>query len=283
MAPATPSAGGTSTNAYLINAAVDVHHDDPAFGYRFIADELERLGHRASENRVQRLCSAQRTLVGAFARSGAWPATGPSGPRRPGRAGLHAPTTPNELWLTDITEHRTGEGKLYSAPSRTSAPTGSSATRSDARMTAALAVRALHQRPRTRGRRRDTIVHSDRGSQFRSHAYVRALADVELRGSMGRVGNVRRQRRHGVVLLTAPEERARLQAMEDARGTPSGHRHLDRADLQPPPPSAGTREAHAESNMRPSTASQERPETPDQPSQPKAGQSRTRSWCSSIW
>ena len=47
-------------NAYLTNAAVDVNHDDPAFGYRFIADELERLGHQASENRVWRLCSDQR-------------------------------------------------------------------------------------------------------------------------------------------------------------------------------------------------------------------------------
>jgi transposase InsO family protein len=34
----------------------------------------------------------------------------------------------------------------------------------------------------------DTVVHSDRGSQFRSHAYVRALREAQLRGSMGRVG-----------------------------------------------------------------------------------------------
>jgi hypothetical protein len=27
-------------DAHLINAALDIHHDDPAFGYRFIADEL---------------------------------------------------------------------------------------------------------------------------------------------------------------------------------------------------------------------------------------------------
>jgi hypothetical protein len=27
-------------DAHLINAAVDVHHDDPEFGYRFITDEL---------------------------------------------------------------------------------------------------------------------------------------------------------------------------------------------------------------------------------------------------
>ncbi len=30
-------------NAYLTNAAFDAHCDDPAFGYRFISDELERL------------------------------------------------------------------------------------------------------------------------------------------------------------------------------------------------------------------------------------------------
>jgi hypothetical protein len=26
-------------DAHLINAAYDIHHDDPAFGYRFIADQ----------------------------------------------------------------------------------------------------------------------------------------------------------------------------------------------------------------------------------------------------
>jgi putative transposase len=43
--------------AHLINAALDIHHDDPAFGYRFIADELAGLGVTAGENRVARLCS----------------------------------------------------------------------------------------------------------------------------------------------------------------------------------------------------------------------------------
>ena len=39
-------------DAHLINAALDVHHDDPAFGYRFIADELPAGGITAGENRV---------------------------------------------------------------------------------------------------------------------------------------------------------------------------------------------------------------------------------------
>ncbi len=43
-------------DAHVINAIVDVHVDDPEFGYRFIADELEAAGHRVGERRVWRLC-----------------------------------------------------------------------------------------------------------------------------------------------------------------------------------------------------------------------------------
>ena len=39
-------------DAHLINAALDIHADDPAFGYRFIADQLAERGVTASENRV---------------------------------------------------------------------------------------------------------------------------------------------------------------------------------------------------------------------------------------
>ncbi len=45
-------------DAHLINAAIDIHHDDPEFGYRFITDELADQGVRASRNRVNRLCSS---------------------------------------------------------------------------------------------------------------------------------------------------------------------------------------------------------------------------------
>jgi hypothetical protein len=47
-------------DAHLINAAIDIHADDPAFGYRFIADELAARGISAGENRVARLCSQQK-------------------------------------------------------------------------------------------------------------------------------------------------------------------------------------------------------------------------------
>lgn len=44
------------TDAPLVNAARDIDADDPAFGYRYIADELPGKGITAGEKRVQRLC-----------------------------------------------------------------------------------------------------------------------------------------------------------------------------------------------------------------------------------
>src|SRR5690606_24945120 len=43
-------------DARLVNKIIDIHADDPEFGYRFIADELEADGETCSENGVHRLC-----------------------------------------------------------------------------------------------------------------------------------------------------------------------------------------------------------------------------------
>ncbi|GAA0315030.1 hypothetical protein GCM10009528_35920 [Kineococcus aurantiacus] len=47
-------------DARLLNAAIAIHHDDPEFGYRFIADELEQQRLKASHSRVNHLCSLQK-------------------------------------------------------------------------------------------------------------------------------------------------------------------------------------------------------------------------------
>ena len=49
------------SDAHTINAIVDVHADDPEFGYRFIADQLEQLGERSCERRVWRLANSRRS------------------------------------------------------------------------------------------------------------------------------------------------------------------------------------------------------------------------------
>ncbi len=173
-------------DAQLTNAAFDIHHDDPAFGYRFIADELLEQGFSAGENRVARLCSEQR-IWSVFAKK--------RGLNRKAGPPVHddlvdrqftAPA-PNLLWLTDITEHRTGEGKLYLCAIKDVHSNRIVGYSLDDRMKASLAVAALRNAIGLRSPA-GTIVHSDRGSQFRSTAYVRTLRNNGLVGSMGRVG-----------------------------------------------------------------------------------------------
>jgi helix-turn-helix protein len=86
-------------DAHLLNAVVDVHADDPEFGYRFIADELERAGHVVSERRVWRLCSEHKvwstTAKKGRRHSGKRPGT--PGPRRPRPARLQRARTRHGL------------------------------------------------------------------------------------------------------------------------------------------------------------------------------------------
>ncbi|ULD38882.1 IS3 family transposase [Rhodococcus qingshengii] len=173
-------------NAHLINAAYDIHADDPAFGYRFIADELPGRGIIAGENRVARLCSQQRIWSVFAKKRGLNKKSGP-----PVHDDLVArkftAQKPNQLWLTDITEHWTDTGKLYLCAIKDVYSNKIVGYSIDSRMKASLAVNALTNALALRGAAA-TIVHSDRGSQFRSRKFVHTLSDNGLQGSMGRVG-----------------------------------------------------------------------------------------------
>ena len=150
-------------DAHLINAAIDIHGDDPGFGYRFIADELAARGISAGENRVSRLYSAQR-IWSVFAKK--------RGLNRRAGPPVHddlvarqfSAKGPNELWLTDITEHATGQGKLYLCAIKDLHSNRIVGYAIDSRMKATLAVSALNNAVALRDPAA-TIVHSDRGSQ----------------------------------------------------------------------------------------------------------------------
>lgn len=174
-------------DAHLINAALTVHADDPVFGYRFIADELAaEHGITASENRVHRLCREHRITSVIAKRRGRGMKVGPAVHDDLVRREFSA-DRPNELWLTDITEHPTAEGKLYLCAVKDVYSNRIVGYSIDDRMKASLAVAALRNAIGLR-RPRGTVVHSDRGSQFRSTKFVRVLRDAGLHGSMGRVG-----------------------------------------------------------------------------------------------
>lgn len=51
--------------AYRINALHDAHHEDPTFGYRYLADEARRVGWRMSRRTAWKLCSQAGILSSA--------------------------------------------------------------------------------------------------------------------------------------------------------------------------------------------------------------------------
>ena len=176
------------TVAYRANALFDAHRDDPEFGYRFLAGEAEAAGQRMCERSAWRICR-DNAWWSAFGKKRAKNGKRPGPPvhddlvRRDFTA-----SAMNELWLTDITEHPTGEGKLYLCAVKDAWSGRIVGYSIGSRMQARLAVNALDNAVARRGQVAGCTVHSDRGSQFRSRKFVHALNRHRLAGSMGRVG-----------------------------------------------------------------------------------------------
>ena len=96
-------------------------------------------------------------------------------------------TEPNRVWVTDITELATGEGKLYLCVIKDLYDGAMVAWKTDPRPPAAWVTAtveaALMKRPESRG----AILHSDHGSQYTSNAYRQCLQRYGLQLSMGKV------------------------------------------------------------------------------------------------
>ena len=185
----SPVTGRELMQAYRANALHDAHLEDPEFGYRFLADEAKSLGEPMCDRTAWRLCRDQQW----------WSAFGKKKARGKGRKPgppVHddlvqrefVAAAPNELWLSDITEHWTGEGKLYLCAVKDVWSNRIVGYSIDAQMTSVLAVTALNNAVLRRGDVAGCVLHTDRGSQFRSRKLQRALTAHGMAGSMGRVG-----------------------------------------------------------------------------------------------
>lgn len=195
---ADPITTSEVVEAYRANALFDAHKDDPEFGHRLLADEARDAGEAMSDRTAWRIASS----------NGWWSAFGKKRGRNGKKPGppvhddlcavvdeygrtrhVFAADAPNQLWLVDITEHKTAEGKLYCCAIKDACSGKIVGYSIDSRMKSRLAVQALENAVQVRGDVAGCVVHSDRGSQFRSRKFLRALARHRLVGSMGRVGS----------------------------------------------------------------------------------------------
>ena len=195
---ARPVTDAELEQAYRANALFDAHRDDPEFGYRYLVEAAREAGEPMAERTAWRICSRNRWWS-AFGK----PQRAKNG-KKPGppvhddlcayldnhgvRRHRFVADAPNELWVADITEHRTSEGKLYLCAIKDVFSNRIVGYSIDSRMKSRLAVAALNNAVARRSEVAGCVLHTDRGSQFRSRKFVRVLGRHAMVGSMGRVG-----------------------------------------------------------------------------------------------
>ena len=96
---------------------------------------------------------------------------------------------PNESWVSDITYIWTNEGWLYLAGIKDLYTKELVGYAINKRMTADLVCRALNMAIKNKRPSKELIVHSDRGSQYCSHAYHKIIKQHQFTGSMSGRGN----------------------------------------------------------------------------------------------
>ncbi|MES2172119.1 MAG: IS3 family transposase [Actinomycetota bacterium] len=177
-------------DAHLIDTIRDLHQlARGTYGVRRVHAELVlgrrlRVGHGRVE-RLMRLAGLQGVHHRRWRRGGVGrlPAVFEDRVKR-----VFVADAPDKLWVTDITQHRTGEGWLYCAAVVDVFSRRCVGWSIADHLRTELVVDAIDM-ARWRRKPVGTVVHSDRGAQFTSWLFGTRLREAGLMGSMGKVAS----------------------------------------------------------------------------------------------
>jgi len=163
---------------------------EAAYGAPRITQELNALGHRCSVNYIAKIMSEQ----GIVARNGkAFNYGGHTLTMHNVAENLlwrdFSTTGPNQKWVTDITYVWVQQQWLYLATVMDLYSRKIIGWSLDVNMTEQLITQAMKMATAARGVAPGLIIHSDRGSQYRSTNYVNYLERLGVKRSMSRKGN----------------------------------------------------------------------------------------------
>ena len=157
------------------------HFWEETLGYRRVHDcLLEDYAEKVGARRVRRLMRTAK-LMGIPKKKR------PSQRRAASSEDAHIPDllqrdfsalAPDLVWVTDITEFRTGEGKLYVCMIKDVDDGAVAAWTTSARATALWVVSTVLRAVTIRRPEKGTILHSDHGSQYTSKAYQQCLQNL---------------------------------------------------------------------------------------------------------
>jgi transposase InsO family protein len=171
---ANPVTDADLAAAYRANALFDAHRDDPEFGYRSLVDEARVAGESMAERTAWRICS-QLGWWSAFRKKRGKNGKKPSPPVHDDLCAVvddkgrvrheFSANGANELWLSDITEHWTGEGRLYLCAIKDVYSNRIVGYSIDSRMKSRLAVSKSEVRPRDQPSRHGRLHGQSRGGR----------------------------------------------------------------------------------------------------------------------
>lgn len=186
-----PESNRAKEDAILWSEIEKVHDQSYGiYGYRRVREALIQLGIKASYRRVARLMRQHDRRGKQFRR---YVTTTKPGKRLPEVPDLvqrqFKADRPNQIWVTDITYIRTGQGWLYLAVILDLFARRVVGWAMSPSLSQELTIEALKMAFWRRQPAADIIHHSDRGSQYTSHEYQQLLVTYRFQPSFGRVGS----------------------------------------------------------------------------------------------
>jgi putative transposase len=194
---ARPTAGRAQENELLLKHIQEIHRESRGtYGWPRVHAELRLgLGLLVNHKRVARLMR-QAGIQGLYRRRRHAttlrdPAADPSTDLVNRQFHVQGP---NQLWVSDITEHPTTEGRVYCAAvmdaySRRILGWSVAEHMRTELVTDALGMALIRRQSIPRSTEQPTILHSDHGTQYTSWAFGKRLRAAGLLASMGTVGD----------------------------------------------------------------------------------------------
>lgn len=174
----------------LLSAILLVKAEFPFYGSRRVTWELRRRDCRVGKNRVAELMKANNLNVKTKRRFVRTTDSNHPYPIYPNLYGNVIPLKPDVVWVADITYLELDAGFAYLAVILDACSRKVIGYAIAKRMTAELALAALDQAVAARKPKLGSCIHhSDRGVQYASNAYRKALNDHGLIGSMSSIAN----------------------------------------------------------------------------------------------
>lgn len=173
----------------LVAIIEDIQDELPCYGYRRVTNELHRRGHLVNHKRVARLMRANSLGIKPRRRYVRTTDSSHDSPVHPNLYRNMIPARPDMVWVADFTYIRITVGFCYLAVILDACSRRVVGYALSRRLDTPLALAALHSALENRKPPPGCIHHTDRGCQYASESYRRALDAAGLRGSMSAVGN----------------------------------------------------------------------------------------------